>query len=57
MAEDDDGSVDANARLVERLEQLERVLQANTQRLHAIEQHLRLAPPQPPPQPAPPRVE
>src|SRR5215207_342932 len=46
MAEDD-ASGDANARLVERLEHLERVLQANTQRLHAVEQRLRLdtAPP------------
>ncbi|HZB44897.1 MAG TPA: DUF2339 domain-containing protein, partial [Pyrinomonadaceae bacterium] len=41
MAEDD-AARDANARLAERLEHLERVLQANTQRLHAIERHLRL---------------
>ena len=51
MAEDD-GSENAHARLAERLEQLERVLQANTQRLHAIEQHLRLDQTQ-----SPPRVE
>jgi uncharacterized membrane protein len=38
----DNGSREAVERLIEQIEHLERVLQANTKRLHAIEQHLRL---------------
>ncbi|HEU4596662.1 MAG TPA: DUF2339 domain-containing protein [Pyrinomonadaceae bacterium] len=47
MAEDN-LSREAVERLVERLEHLERVLQANTARLHAVEEQLRAVSPPPP---------
>ncbi len=53
MAEDN-SSRETIERLIARLEQLERVLQANTARLHAVEERLRAVSP-PPPQQASPR--
>ncbi len=52
MAEDN-SSREAIERLAARLEHLESVLQANTARLHAVEERLRAAPPPSPERPAP----